>query len=119
MTIDLSVLESCGKSVVRCMTKEFAKMFVDAMWEQYPNKMKPAWNRDETNWSIYANDPDGICYKHRIAPTGEHIDFCQSTNYRSAVRDGCTIIEIEELICRSADFGEFERSDSVCDFFGL
>lgn len=119
MFVDLSILELYGKSVVRCATKELAEIFIDAMWEQYPDKMKKAWRRNETNWGLYVDDPNGICYKHRIVPTGEYTDFCQSTSYRSAIIEGYTIVEIEELICKSLDLGEIDESGSVCDFFGL
>ena len=119
MFVDLSTLESYGKSVVRCRTKEFAKIFIDAMWEQYPDKMKPAWHRDETNFGLYVDDPNGICYKHRIVSSGDHINLCQSTSYRSAVREGYTIIEIEELIGKSFDFGEVQPSDlDIKSLFG-
>lgn len=111
MFVDLSILELYGKSVVRCTTKEFAEIFIDAMWEQYPDKMKKAWHRNETNWGLYVDDPNGICYKHRIVPTGEYVDFCQSTSYRSAVREGYTVVEIEELISKSLDLGEVMPSD--------
>ena len=48
MYVDLSPLESLGKTAVRCKTEEFAQMFVDAMWEQYPKKMDGIWGRKTT-----------------------------------------------------------------------
>ena len=40
MKIDLSQLEHIGRSVVHCQTEEQAKMFMAAMWEQYPPEGK-------------------------------------------------------------------------------
>lgn len=120
MYINLSPLELLGRSVVRCKTEEHAQMFVDAMWEQYPQKMDGVWNRkNHNNWHHYTRDPDGICYLHRITYEDYGVNYCQSTDYKSAVEDGYTVVEFEELIRESLDLGELEQSDSVCDFFGL
>ena len=119
MYIDLSPLESYGKSAVRCKTEEHARMFVKAMWEQYPSKMDGVWRRDgQTNWDLYEDEPDGVCYLHRIAADRGSIRYCQSSSYQRAVDRSYKIIEFEDLICSSIDLGEIHPSANIFDLFG-
>lgn len=112
MYVDLSQLESLGKTAVRCKTEEFAQTFVDAMWEQYPEKMDGIWARkNHNNWHHYAHDQNGICYLHRITYKSDGVDYCQSTSFENAVRYGYIIVEFEELIRASCDFGEILQSE--------
>lgn len=121
MYIDLSPLESLGRSVVRCKTEEHAQMFIDAMWEQYPKKMDGVWGRENhNNWYHYINDPNGICYLHRISYEDHGINYCQSTDFKSAVEAGCTVVEFEELIGNSLDLGELSQSEmDMKSLFGM
>lgn len=117
MDIDLKVLESRGRSAVRCTSEEQAKMFMEAMWEQYPDKVRGIWNRGQTNWIGYGYDELGeICYKHRIgARENLEVSYCQSGYVRGARQEGYIIIDFDELIsCH--DYGEFDVSGfSACD----
>ena len=122
MYIDLSVLESRERSVVRCKTEEHAQMFIDAMWEQYPKRMEGIWGRkNHNNWNHYCNNPDGICYLHRINYKDRGgVDYCQSTDLKSALEDGYVIVEFDELIGASVDFGELGASDfDIKSLFGM
>ena len=119
MYIDLSPLESVGKSAVRCKTEEHAQMFVDAMWDQYPKRLEGIWSRTaQNNWEHYNGDPNGICYLHRISYVSDGINYCQSTSFDNAIKHGYAIIEFEELVGASVDFGEVVQSemDIMCLF---
>ena len=120
MYINLSPLESLGRSVVHCKNEAHAQMFIDAMWEQYPQKMDGIWgHKNHNNWGHYIHAPDGICYLHRITYVDHGINYCQSASLKTAVEGGYMVVEFEELIEESLDLGELEQPDSVCDFFGL
>lgn len=121
MYIDLSPLESLGRSVVRCKSEAHAQMFIDAMWEQYPQKMDGIWGRkNHNNWHHYTRDPDGICYLHRITYEDHGINYCQSTSFKTAVEDGYMVVEFEELIEESLDLGELSQSEmDMKSLFGM
>ena len=103
--VDLSILELYGKSVVRCTTKEFAEIFIDAMWEQYPDKMRPAWELGQTNWNINTTSE---WYLPRIhISRDDYVEFCQSANFRHS---GYEVVLFKDLV-DSPDFGELSQSE--------
>ena len=120
MRVYLGVLKSYGRSVVRCVSEEQAKMFMDAMWEQYPHLVKGIWREGQTNWGDCGYDKMGeICYKHRIMGSGDSVTYCQSTSTRSAKRDGYRIVEFTDLLY-SDDFGELPSPEfDIKSFFEM
>lgn len=120
MKVDLSRLETMGRTAVRCTSLEQAQMFMDAMWEQYPNLVNRAWDKGETNWYIRGYDKIGeICYKPRIVVGGDYPNFCQSGKVSNARAEGYLIVEFEELLVID-DFGEFvPTSLDIKSLFGM
>lgn len=120
MKVDLSRLEAMGKAAVRCISAEQAKMFIEAMWEQYPSLLEPAWKRGVTNWYEYGYDEIGeICYKPRIVKERYGPNFCQSSSTKGAIKDGYTIVEFESLLT-IVDLGEFATQElDIKSLFGM
>lgn len=111
--VNLSILEQYGKAAVFCESEEQAKMFVDAMWDQYPNKVKSAWVRGSTNWS---NNSDGIYYLPRLfhdVGEGEYRHM-QSSSLSWATAHGYSVVPFGTLI-EGFDLGEIQVDDSMIE----
>lgn len=119
MKVDLSVLESMGKTAVRCTSNEQAELFMEAMWKQYPHLVEGVWQKGQTNWYDCGYDELGeICYKHRIVRGGDSVNFCQSFDPKTAARDGCMILDFSDIF--DLDLGEFEASEfDMKSLFGM
>lgn len=119
MKVDLSQLEHIGRSVVHCSTEEQAKMFMAAMWEQYPSKVSGIWGKDQTNWDRHVGKGYGIYYLPRIVLNKGEIEYCQSTNLSRHDMDKLVVVEFSDLV-RGFDLGEFSSAESdIKSLFGM
>lgn len=111
--LNLKMLEGMGKTQVQCDSSEEAREFCEAMWEQYPHLMKPAWTRGQTNWQTRTVHK---FYLPRIDRTDDEVDFCQSAN---SFQYGYTIILFADLKV-NMDFDEIQPSDfDIKSLFGM
>lgn len=109
MELNLYLLEGYGKSAVYCETEDQAKLFMDAMWEQFPDKVTPAWSRGQTNWRT---DRDGIYYVPRIfhsVDPGEY-SHCQSSSLDWVVRNGYRVVPVT-MLAKDFDLGEISAEE--------
>lgn len=107
MTVNLSMLENLGRTAVLCISEEQAKMFMDAMWEQYPKLVSRIWRKGQTNWERH-RDRGCIYYLPRIVCERGEISYCQSTNLSSRERGKYKVVNFEELL-QIDDLGEFSK----------
>lgn len=113
--VDLSVLETMGKIQVLCESEEQAKMFVAAMWEQYPNRMKPAWTIGQTNWRITSRKKYYI--PRIIRDDRDPVAFCQSADREQY---GYSVVKFMDLIHNMVDLGDIKNDGSdIKDLFGI
>lgn len=103
--VNLKMLEGMGRTQVLCSSEEEAKMFCNAMWEQYPDRMRPAWTRWQTNWRTSTLKKWYIPRIDRYED--ETADFCQSANYK---QPGYKEVIFKDLIAY-LDLGEINISD--------
>ena len=119
MQVHLSRLEHMGRTAVHCSSKDQAEMFMDAMWEQYPQLVEPAWTKGETNWDRYYAKKVEMYYLPRIVRDKGEVDFCQSTNLSNHDRSNLTVVEFVDLLAE-LDLGEFCRSGiDINNLFGM
>ena len=111
MQIDLTVLSKYKKVAIKCENEYEAKQLVEAMWREYPDKMKPWWRPHEVGFELGQED--------HYAP---HI----YDNYASCLQvadeyywnsQGYTIIPFSILEQRMVDYGEFEVAGSPFSMF--
>lgn len=81
--IDLSRLESMGRTAVRCTSEEQASIFMESMFKQYTRLVSGVWRKGQTNWERYR---------------------ASAMNSRERVK--YNIVEFDELIY-CPDYGEF------------
>lgn len=103
--IDLSRLESMGRTAVRCTSEEQASIFMESMFKQYPRLVSGVWRKGQTNWERY-RDKGVIYYLPRIVCEPGEIDYCQSSSMSTRERGKYNIVEFDELIY-CPDYGEF------------
>ena len=119
MRVDLSQLEHIGRSAVHCSTEEQAKMFMAAMWEQYPKLVSGVWEKDQTNWERHVGKGYGIYYLPRIVRNKNETGYCQSTNLSRHNKDELIIVEFSDLV-RGFDLGELSVAESdIKSLFGM
>jgi hypothetical protein len=103
--LNLKMLEGMGKTQVLCSTEEQAIEFCEAMWDQYPDLMKPAWKRGQTNWR---SETIQKWYVPRIDfIEDEYFQYCQSSNFKQS---GYNVVLFEDLLV-SIDFGDIPQSE--------
>lgn len=103
--LNLKMLEGMGKTQVLCSTEEQAVEFCKAMWEQYPAKMEPAWDKDQTNWRRSTVQK---WYVPRIdAEADDWCQYCQSSDFK---QNGYNVVLFKDLLV-SIDFGEIQQSE--------
>lgn len=110
MHVNLARLEEYGRVSVYCATEEYAKMFMDAMWEQHPEKMEGVWSRTQTNWR---GNQNGIYYLPRIfhkVDLSDEYGHCQSSTRDWSLSHGYTIVPFEVLL-ETPDLGVFDTSE--------
>lgn len=105
MNVDLKRLELYGRAIVRCTSEEHARMFMDAMWEQYPALVSDIWNKGQTNWNRYREDEGSICYLPRIVRDRLETPYCQSTKLDIHKYQEYTLVEFVDLLV-GFDLGE-------------
>ena len=111
--LNLKMLEGMGKTQVLCLSKEQAEEFCREMWEQYPSRMKPAWDQGQTNWR---KNSVQIFYLPRIDYNPGEADFCQSSSYSVF---GYKTIAFSDLVV-IMDFGDIQTSDQdMKSLFGM
>lgn len=110
MTIDLSRLEYLGKTAVRCTSEDETKIFMEAMWTQYPHLVSGIWRKGQTNWERH-DDKREIYYLPRIVRDPEELNYCQSSSLSTREREKYTVVEFEDLLV-SLDFGELSVAES-------
>lgn len=111
--LNLKMLEGMGKTQVLCTSREQAEEFCQEMWRQYPNRMTPAWFKDQTNWH-----PDTLekWYLPRIDVVNGEVDFCQSSDRK---QHGYQVITFDDLKF-NPDFGEIIPSEmEIKRLFGM
>ena len=116
--IDLSLLEPYGRVAVYCTSEEEAKMFMSAMWEQHPEKVKGFWSKGGTNWSI---NPGEIYYVPRIFHKvgADEADHCQSST-ESWVKSHDYVVFPFSWFMKSIDLGDITvESEHLEDLLGL
>ena len=119
MKVDLSQLEHVGRSAVHCSTEEQAKMFMAAMWEQYPKLVEYAWGKEQTNWDRHIGRGYGIYYLPRIVKKTHEVPYCQSTTPSTVKEDGYVVVEFSDL-ARGFDLGELPEAQSdIKSLFGM
>lgn len=119
MKVDLSRLESMGRTAVHCTSKEQAEMFMEAMWQQYPEKVQNAWRRGQTNWSKSREEKKSIYYLPRIVRKAGETMHCQSSDLGYHDGQEYQVVEFSDLIC-AYDLGEFSVVESdIKSLFGM
>lgn len=118
MLLDLSRLERYGKTAVHCVSEEQASMFMEAMWEQYPDRVKPMWRKGQTNWNAERERKKCIYYLPRIVRTPEETQHCQSSRLNFSTAAEYKIIEFSDLVV-SYDIGEFSTELDIKSLFGM
>ena len=103
--LNLKMLEGMGKTQVLCSTEKQAIEFCEAMWDQYPKLMKPAWKRGQTNW--YRNTVQKWYVPRIDAEADDWCQYCQSSDFKQG---GYNVVLFEDLLV-SIDFGEIQRSE--------
>lgn len=112
--LNLKMLEGMGKTQVLCSTEEQAIEFCEAMWDQYPDLMEPAWERGQTNWHSHTIQK---WYVPRVyGEADEWCHYCQSSDFRQG---GYNVVLFEDLLV-SIDFGEIQQSEmDMKSLFGM
>lgn len=119
MTVNLDLLKKLGRTVVHCVSEDHAKMFMQAMWDQYPGQVNGVWSRGQTNWNKYREEHGGIYYLPRIVRNRTEIPHCQSTDEDTALCGDYTLVEFIELV-KEFDLGEFDcDSADIKSLFGM
>lgn len=111
--LKLKMLEGMGKTQVLCTSREQAEEFCQEMWKQYPDRMTPAWFKDQTNWY-----PDSLqkWYLPRIDIFDDKEKFCQSADRK---QQGYQVVYFNDLKFNQ-DFGEIAASEmDMKSLFGM
>ena len=112
--LNLKMLEGMGKTQVLCSSEAEAKEFCSAMWEQYPDKMRPAWEPGQTNWNINTTSK---WYLPRIhISRDDYVEYCQSADF---IQSGYEVVLFKDLV-DIPDFGELSQSEmDMKSLFGM
>ena len=113
--LDFNILRDLGRSAVRCSTRDGARILIDEMFRQHPQLVEKYWSNKDSRWGQYK--PNTTYALHIFDKEAETMQIA-SDNYW--INHGYTIVELKDLICFRADYGEFSASvESIGNLFGL
>ena len=118
--VDLSILEQYGRAAVRCDSREEAEEFMEAMWQQHPEKVNQWWSRGNTNWGT-VHGGRCIYYVPRIfhSVTGSESSYCQSSSLSWIENHDYKVVPFDVLTYKP-DFGEINTANlDIKSLFGM
>ena len=116
--VDLSLLKPYGRVAVHCKSEEEAAIFMNAIWDQHPEKVNGIWTKGVTNWS---NSPEGIYYVPRIFHDVEsnEANFCQSSNEDWVKRNGYVVFPFSWFFQNIDPDGIAPSDETIESLFGI
>lgn len=115
VNLNFDVLRNMGPSAVKCSTRDEARILIDEMFRQYPQLVEKYWSNRDSRWGQYK--PNTTYGLHIFDKESETMQIASDSYW---INHGYTVVELRDLICDRADYGEFSTAvESIGSLFGL